>query len=98
MPRGPPHTGDPGGPGVCKLVLMSSIQMKSATAIFVGVFGWAMATFAVLMIMETWSAFLHALRLHWEEYMNKFYNGDGKLFSPFSFTALAAEAEASAAK
>merc|ERR1711951_239740 len=35
------------------LVLMSSVQMKSTTAIFVGVFVWAMATFAVLMIMET---------------------------------------------
>merc|ERR1711904_340806 len=39
------------------LVLMSSVQMKSTTAIFVGVFVWAMATFALLMIMETLSAF-----------------------------------------
>jgi V-type H+-transporting ATPase subunit a len=81
-----------------KLVLMSAVQMKNTTAIFVGVFVWAMATFVVLMIMETLSAFLHALRLHWVEYMNKFYNGDGKLFTPFSFAALAAEADEPSAK
>mgnify|MGYP001807768350 FL=1 len=81
-----------------KLVLMSAVQMKNTTAIFVGVFVWAMATFVVLMIMETLSAFLHALRLHWVEYINKFYNGDGKLFTPFSFAALAAEADEPSAK
>jgi V-type H+-transporting ATPase subunit a len=46
---------------------------------------WTMCTFVVLMVMENLSSFLHALRLQWVEFQNKFFYGDGQRYAPFTF-------------
>jgi len=76
-----------------KTVVEVGLESKSAVMLFVTISAWSCFTFGVLMGMESLSAFLHALRLHWVEFMNKFYHGDGYKFTPFSFAALKDESD-----
>jgi V-type H+-transporting ATPase subunit a len=75
-------------------VLMAALKSGSPVAMFVGFFVFACSSFGVLMVMESLSAFLHALRLHWVEFQNKFYRGDGYAFTPFSTKFVELEASA----
>ena len=45
----------------------------------------AAATFGVLLCMDSMECFLHTLRLHWVEFQNKFYKGDGFGWKSYSF-------------
>lgn len=54
---------------------------------------WGVISLVVLMVMENLSSFLHALRLQWVEFQNKFFYGDGHKYSPFTFDVILAAAE-----
>jgi V-type H+-transporting ATPase subunit a len=72
--------------------LMAAVGKDGGNGVilFLGLAVWLTATIGVLLGMESLSAFLHALRLHWVEFQNKFYAGDGKAFVPLNLAEVTA--------
>ena len=68
--------------------MVAGLNSGSPLGIVFGYSVFAVVTFAVLLCMDVLECFLHALRLHWVEFQNKFYKADGHKFTPLSFRKL----------
>ncbi len=74
---------------------MERKKVHDVTTILIAILCRANSRQAVLMLMDALECYLHALRLQWVEFQNKFYKGDGHPFSPFRFEALVFQEERS---
>jgi vacuolar-type H+-ATPase subunit I/STV1 len=69
-------------------LIVSAVATGSPWLVAIGVSVWILATTSVLLLMDVLECFLHALRLHWVEFQNKFFYADGFPFEAFSFDAI----------
>jgi len=68
--------------------MLKSIEFGNPFVIVLGYSLFAAATFGVLLCMDLLECFLHALRLHWVEFQNKFFKADGYKFEPLDFQSI----------
>jgi V-type H+-transporting ATPase subunit a len=63
-----------------------AINSNNGLFVFLAYSIFAVVTAAVLLAMDLLECFLHALRLHWVEFQNKFFKADGTRFTPFTLS------------
>ena len=69
-----------------------------AILLFLAYSVFAAITVGVLLAMDFLECFLHALRLHWVEFQNKFFSATGYAFEAFSFERIVKDAQAEEAQ
>jgi len=72
--------------------LLSTLNINGF-ATFFGFAIFAGTTTGVLLMMDVLECFLHALRLQWVEFQNKFFAADGIRFAPYSFKQIISDHE-----
>jgi len=75
--------------------MLSTLNIEASWGWFATYLGFGVfagVTFGVLLAMDVLECFLHALRLHWVEFQNKFFKADGVRFNPYSFKQIIKDA------
>lgn len=73
---------------VVRALTMSDSTALVAVVLFFVFALFAFITFGVILCMDLLEVSLHALRLQWVEFQNKFFKGDGYKFAPLDFQAV----------
>ena len=67
------------------MLVEPQLEKGSVAGLFIAFPVWASATLFVLLIMDVMEVCLHTVRLHWVEFMSKFFQGEGYPFMVFNF-------------
>jgi len=70
------------------MLLLGALERNSVVGLFFGFIIWASVTFGVLLLMDVIEVMLHTIRLHWVEFMSKFFEGEGYPFVAFNFKSV----------
>lgn len=76
------------------MLLAGALEKGSVPGLFFGFIIWSAVTLGVLLGMDVMEVMLHTVRLHWVEFMSKFFEGEGYAFAAFGFKKVVEDVDA----